>query len=164
MDDRSLFEKIYSLSDRQITKKYKYLGEGISRQVYAIDKNYVVKISKNSDGIYQNRIENYVYTNVDENLKKYLCPILCFNPDRIIMRRAIPIYKYQKSKWVDLNEIRPEESSHNDLNKLATKFMLEYEDVISASSWGVYNNENVLIDYGCTSYFGDFVYSALFKW
>lgn len=164
MDDRSLFDKIYSLSDRQITKKYKYLGEGISRQVYAIDENYVVKISKNSDGIYQNRIENYVYTHVDENLKKYLCPILCFKPDRIIMRRAIPICKYQKSKLVDLNEIRPEESSYNDLNKLATKFMLEYEDVISASSWGVYNNENVLIDYGCTSYFGDFVYSALFKW
>jgi hypothetical protein len=164
MDDKSFFDKIYSLSDRQITKKYKYLGEGISRKVYGIDENYVVKISKNSDGIYQNRIENYVYTHVEKDIKKYLCPILCFNPDRIIMRRAIPICKYQKSKLVDLNEIRPEESSYNDLNELARKFMLEYEDVISASSWGVYNNENVLIDYGCTSYFGDFVYSALFRW
>lgn len=164
MDDKSFFKKIYSLSDRQIAKKYKYLGEGISRKVYAIDENYVVKVSKNSDGIYQNRIENYVYTNVDKNLKKYLCPIICFKPERIIMRRAIPIYKYGKNKWVDLHTIRPEENSYSDLNKLAAKFMLEYEDVISSTSWGVYNNENVLIDYGCTSYFGDFVYSALFKW
>ena len=164
MDDTALFKKIYSLSDKQIAKKYKYLGEGISRKVYAIDENYVVKVSKNSDGIYQNRIEHYVYTHVDKKLKKYLCPIVCFKPDRIIMRRAIAISKYRKSEWVDLDEIRPEESSKNDLNKLARNFMLEYEDVISASSWGVYNNENVLIDYGCTSYFGDFVYSALFKW
>jgi len=164
MEDRSLFEKIYSLSDKKITKKYKYLGEGISRQVYAIDENYVVKISKNRDGIYQNRIENYVYNNVDKDLKKYLCPIVCFNPNRIIMRRAIPIYKRGENKWIDLQKIRPEESSYNDLNKLAAKFMLEYEDVISATSWGVYNNENVLIDYGCTSYFGDYVYSILFKW
>ena len=79
MDDTAVFEKIYSLSDRQIAKKYKYLGEGISRKVYAIDENYVVKVSKNSDGIYQNRIEHYVYTHVDKNLKKYLCPIVCFN-------------------------------------------------------------------------------------
>lgn len=164
MDDRSLFQKIYSLSDRQIAKKYKYLGEGISRKVYAIDENYVVKVSKNSDGIYQNRIENYVYTTVDKDLKKYLCPIICFKPERIIMRRAIPIYERGKDKWIDLHKIRPEESSFDDLNRLAAKFMLEYEDVISATSWGVYDNENVLIDYGCTSYFGDFVYSALFKW
>lgn len=164
MDDISLFERIYSLSDRQISKKYKYLGEGISRKVYAIDENYVVKVSKNSDGIYQNRIENYVYTNVEKDLKKYLCPIVCFNLNRIIMRRAVPLYKGGKNKWIDLHKIRPEESAYSDLNKLATKFMLEYEDVISSTSWGVYNNKNVLIDYGCTSYFGDYVYSALFKW
>lgn len=164
MDDRALFDKIYSLSAKQIAKNYKYLGEGISRKVYAIDKNYVVKVSKNRDGIYQNRIEHYVYTHVSKELKKYLCPIVCFNTEKIIMRRAIPLYKYHKSEWVDLNKVRPEESSQDDLNRLAKKFMLEYEDVLSTSSWGVYNNENVLIDYGCTSYFGDFVYSTLFNW
>ncbi len=164
MDDSALFKEIYSLSETQIDKKYKYLGEGISRQVYSINEDYVVKVAKGDDGAYQNRIEHYVYTHADKYLLKYLCPIVCFKPHRIIMRRAVPLSQYYKGKHVDLNAIRPEKSSYIDLNKLTKDFILDYGDIISTSSWGVYKNENVLIDYGCTSYVGDVVYNILFNW
>lgn len=163
MNDKALFKHIYSLSDRQIAKKYKYLGEGISRKVYAINEKYVVKVAKGYDGIYQNKIEHYVYTHADKKLVKYLCPIVCFKPNRLIMRRAIPMSKYHKNKYVDLNKLRVEKSSYDDLNKLAKDFFLDYEDIISTSSWGVYEHESRLIDYGCTSYLGEGIYSIIFN-
>ena len=55
--------------------------------------------------------------------------------------------------------IRPEKESYADLNKLTQNFILDADDIISTSSWGIYNNENVLIDYGCTTYLGDIFYT-----
>jgi len=164
MDERNLFKKIYKMSNQEIAKKYEFIGEGICRRVYSINENYVVKIAKPEDGQYQNRVENYVYTHATKDLIKYLCPIVWFNPDRIIMRRAIPLSSLTKEKYINPRTIRPEKQAFADLNKLTKNFILDAEDIISTSSWGIYNNENVLIDYGCTSYLGDALYTALFHW
>ena len=74
MEEKSLFKNICNMSDKEIAKKYKFLGEGICRKVYSINEDYVVKVAKVDDGEYQNRVENYVYTHASKNLIKYLCP------------------------------------------------------------------------------------------
>ena len=56
---RRVFKEIYSMNWYEINNRYKYLGEGISRRVYAIDEKYVVKIAKNNEGYFQNRVERY---------------------------------------------------------------------------------------------------------
>jgi hypothetical protein len=164
MDDEALFKEICSLDRRKIAKKYKYLGEGISRRVYGINDDYVIKIAKGYDGIYQNRIENHVFKNASETQIKYLCPIVWFHPERLIMKRAIPLSKFNKNEYIDIKTIRPEKEAPIDLKRLSSKFFLFYEDIISTSSWGLYQNEKVLIDYGCTERYGDFYYRIFYNW
>lgn len=151
------------MSSKKIRSEFKFLGEGISRRVYAINDNFVVKVAKGNEGIYQNRVEYFVYTHAGNNFEIYLCPIVWYQPDRLIMRRAVPLSRHHKSKYVNLSKIRPERSAYSDLNKLASSFYLFYEDIISTSSWGILNSNAVLIDYGCTSYRGDMFYNTLFK-
>jgi hypothetical protein len=164
MTDEVLFKHVCSLNSKIIREKYKYLGEGISREVYAINEDFVVKVAKGNEGIYQNRIENHVYTHVDKNLLKYLCPISWFQPNRLIMRRAIPLSKFNKNQFIDINSLRPEKELSADLRRLANSFLLFYEDIISVSSWGIYKNEQVLIDYGCTEKTGDVFYRVFYNW
>jgi hypothetical protein len=80
----------------------------------------------------------------------------------LVMKRAEPLAKTYKGKFLDLNSIRPEENAVHDLTFLTNKFLLEYEDIISTSSWGKLDNVNVLVDYGCTSRIGDLLYDILF--
>ena len=164
MEDIRVLKRICSLSNKEIARNFTFLGEGISRMVYSINENYVVKVAKIDDGSYQNKVENLVYTHASRHLLKYLCPIVYFQPDRIIMRKAIPLSSVIKKKYIDLRIIRPEKQAYYDLTKLTKDFILDAEDIISTSSWGIYNNQNVLIDYGCTSYAGDAYYSLLYNW
>lgn len=157
-----LFNRLYRNDKKEIRKKYKFLGEGISRKVYAINNDYVVKLAKGEDGIYQNKIEYYVYSNSGDYLRKYLCPIVWFKPEMLIMRRAEPLSEYIKSRFLSLDSLRPEKNAVSDINLLTNKFLLDYEDIISTSSWGKLENTNVLIDYGCTSRIGDNFYDFLF--
>lgn len=49
--------KLFDLDGYELSKRYKYLGEGIGRKVFAIDDKYVIKIAKNGNGYYQNKGE-----------------------------------------------------------------------------------------------------------
>lgn len=160
------FKSICSLSGRKIAKRYKFLGEGIARKVYILDEEHVIKVAKGYDGIHQNNIENYVFTEADERLKSYLCPIDWFQPDKIIMKRALPIVDITKhrSKTIDFAEFYPDRDLERDLKRLSSEFYLYYKDLICPSSWGIYKDMKVLIDYGCTKTIGDFIYSVFFHW
>lgn len=159
MDEKRLLKNICKLTNKEIAKKYEFIGEGMCRKVYSINEDYVVKVAKIDGGRYQNLIENHVYTHANKDLLKYLCPILWFEPDRIIMKRAVPLSNLIKDQYIDLKTIRKEKESYSDLSKLTKKFILDAEDIISTSSWGILDNENVLIDYGCTTYLGDVYYT-----
>lgn len=161
-NDSEWLRKLCDLNEEEIARRYKYLGEGISRKVYAIDGNYVIKLAKDSDGYHQNRVEQYVYTHVNEHLRKYLCPLILFKPKSIIMRRSKPLSEIIKDKYINIKTIRQEKTACRDLNHLAKKYYLYYSDIIDTSSWGKLEDENVLIDYGCTSEEGDHYYNFLF--
>lgn len=161
--DENFLLDIMKMPRKDIEKKYKYLGEGISRKVYAINDDYVVKIGKGLEGVYQNSVEYYVFTHANENYFKYLCPILHFSKNRIIMPRAKPLSKYIRSKFLDLSSIRDETNAQIELESLSKNFFLLYNDIRATSSWGEINGVNYLIDYGCTSDFGDFFYDFIFS-
>ena len=152
------FEKIRKMNIDEINAKFLFLGEGISRVVFAIDDNYVIKVSKGREGLYQNRVENYVYTHAKAEFRKYLCPIIWTKPDVIVMPRAIQLSSLTSEKYIDIKTIRPEISAKRDLLHLAKRFYLYYNDIKSVSSWGIVNNIAMLIDYGCTNEEGDRYY------
>jgi hypothetical protein len=159
---QQLFTELYNLKEEEFYKRFEFLGEGISRKVFMLNEEYVLKLAKDEEGYYQNKIEQHVYSYCPTRLKKYLCPIVCFKPRLLIMKKAEPLVKVIQGKYVNLKNLRKEAELFQDLNYLADKFHLFYEDLICVSSWGSLNGENVLIDYGCTSYNGDFYYEMYF--
>ena len=158
----NFFYNLTLLTNKEIERKFLYLGEGIARKVFAVDDNYVIKIAKGVDGYFQNQVEHYVYRNVNSTLLSYLCPIVAFRPRILLMKRALPLSTRNSNKSINLNAIREEKNSASDLNYLATRYYLYYNDIVSPSSWGQLNDKNVLIDYGCCSVKGDRYYGNLF--
>jgi hypothetical protein len=152
------FNIIYTMSCREIENRYTFLGEGISRAVYAVNDKFVIKVAKGREGVYQNRVERYVYSHASKALRSYLCPILWYKSGMIVMPRATPLSQLINNKFVDLKTIRSEPTAYKDLLYLTKKFYLFFEDIESTSSWGILNNVPVLIDYGCTSEEGDLFY------
>lgn len=152
MDSMSkLFNRIYNMDFYEIQRRFLYLGEGISRVVFAINNDYVIKIAKDFDGDYQCSIEYHVYTHTNKILNSYLCPIVWYKRGMIVMPRAIPLSYYISEPYIDISKIRRDRNSYVDLIKLSQKFDLLFEDIVSTSSWGILNNRMVLIDYGCTN-------------
>ncbi|MDW8802665.1 hypothetical protein P8V03_16070 [Clostridium sp. A1-XYC3] len=162
-EEMEYFNYLNSLKRKEIKNKFSFLGEGISRRVYDLNNGLVLKLAKGREGHYQNQVEHFVYTHADLNQKKYLCPILFFTPRMIVMKKAEPLTSKIKAKYLNLKTIRPEESSFEDINNLAKRFLLLYEDIVSPTSWGSLNEKNVLIDYGCTCEEGDKYYHLIFR-
>jgi hypothetical protein len=161
MDDDELM-KIKSLSRKRLFKQYHYLGEGAARMVFALDRELVMKIPKNSFGLFQNKIENYIYNNSDGRLRKYLCPILKFEPELLIARMAIPIKddnEYLDSLMIFCGNI----TFYEEVLELCKKYYLSKDDVRATSSWGILDGAKVLIDYGCPSKQGHKFYKKMFN-
>lgn len=150
------FNTIYSMSNDEKSYKFQYLGQGISRIVYGINDKFVIKVAKNLDGIYQSRVEKYVYKHTDSYLKEYLCPIVWFKPRMIVMLRAenlaykISSYDYKNTPIYDIINFPDKEKLFKDLHRFSKHYNLYYDDILSPSSWGFLNGRPVLIDYGCT--------------
>lgn len=162
MDSKITFNDIYKMSTYEISKRFMYMGEGISRKVFAINDKYVIKIAKGMEGLYQNKVELYVFKHCGERYRKYLCPIVWNKPDMLVMPRAVPLKSIEPSlKKVDLKNIRSESEAYEDIMRLTKKFLLLKDDIQSASSWGKINDIPLLIDYGCTSHEGDYFYNNL---
>ncbi len=148
-----LFQKIYNMSNKEIRNNFKYLGEGISRIVYGINDFYVIKLAKGIDGKYQNNVERYIYNNVNDYFRDYLCPIVWFRPGMLVMLRAEPLKNSPHYGNVNLSKIIRDRDCKRDIKLLADTFELLYEDLTARSSWGILYNRAVLVDYGCTEKF-----------
>lgn len=150
----ALFEKIFSMSKIDIERKYEYLGEGAGRYVYAINDRLVIKLSKSEGGDKQCQMENYIYSHAPDVLKKYLCPVVWYKEDLIIMKRAVFFAKDREERKKNIFRffnINVKDPFFKNVNKLVSKYDLLYGDVKSLSSWGLLDGQLVLIDYGCTN-------------
>ena len=155
-------EELNNYPLKKLKKKFKFLGEGIARKVYALDDSFVVKVAKNDDGYHQNFVERYIYGNCPPELKRYLCPIYYSNDKIIIMAKAEPYNKITgKHSFINPNKFRDEPSVKNDLNILISKYHLYVDDIYAARSWGLIDGKYYLIDFGCTSDLGDMFYDGV---
>ena len=164
IDDINILMKYLSnLPMKEYKKKFTFLGEGIARKVFALNKNLVVKVAKGEDGLHQNFVESYIFKNAPYNLKKYLCPVLLYNKRILIMPRAEVFPNIRRKTFVDLKKLREESSIEEDIYTLGEKYFLFKEDLYVHSSWGIINDNYYLIDYGCTSCEGDLYYDFLMR-
>lgn len=161
MDINFNIATLENMSLKDFKKNYTLLGEGLARKVFALNDNLVVKVAKGEEGYYQNFVENYVYTNCSTTERKYLCPIKYYSKKLIIMPRAMPYINLPRRKIVDFSILRDELTAEDDILHLGNTFMLFIEDLYSPTSWGFLNDDYYLIDYGCTSYEGDYFYNML---
>lgn len=157
----TFFKKIHRMTISEIDDRFEYLGEGISRIVYGINDQWVIKIAKGREGLYQNKVELYVFKHCGTRFRKYLCPIVWYRQDMLVMPRAIPLSKITRCKKVNLKAIRSEPEAFTDLIDFSERFYMLSEDIESTSSWGILNNAPVLIDYGCTDEKGDKFYDSI---
>ncbi len=156
IDDINILIKYLSnLPMKEYKKNFTFLGEGIARKVFALNKNLVVKVAKGEDGLHQNFVESYIFKNAPYKLKRYLCPVLLYNKRILIMPRAEVFPNIRRKTFVDLKKLREENSIE--------KYFLFKEDLYVHSSWGIINDTYYLIDYGCTSEEGDLYYDLLMK-
>ncbi|MCT8975415.1 hypothetical protein N4T77_02270 [Clostridium sp. CX1] len=149
-----LFEEIFLMNSDEIDKNFQYLGEGAGRIIYALDDDYVIKMSKFAGGDKQCKTEHYIYNHVQDHLKKYLCPVVWYKDDILIMRRAVPLAKKReerKQNVFNVLGIREDNIFYKNIQQLVQSFDLLYGDVKNLSSWGLIDNQVVLIDYGCTN-------------
>lgn len=144
------YYRISTMSIPMLDNNFTFLGEGISRRVYAIGDGNVIKIAKNMDGEYQNAVEVYVYRYASYRLKRRLCPVLWHGRKGLVMPRAVPLQESYPFETIDLDLIAADENFVRDVWKLGRQFDLLREDLVAASSWGYLWGQPVLIDYGCT--------------
>lgn len=164
IDDINILIKYLSnLPMKEYKKKFTFLGEGIARKVFSLNKNLVVKVAKDEDGLHQNFVESYIFKNAPYNLKRYLCPVLLYNKRILIMPRAEVFPNIRRKTFVDLKKLREESSIEEDIYTLGEKYFLFKEDLYVHSSWGIINDNYYLIDYGCTSCEGDLYYDFLMR-
>ena len=147
MDD-AYFMKIGSLSQKKLLKSFLYLGEGAARIVFALNDHLVIKVPKNKFGVFQNGIENYIFNHAEERFKKYLCPVIRYQPELLVAVRAIPIdddHEYLNCLRTYCGTI----AFYEDILTMSKTYYLDKDDIRATSSWGRLNGEKVLIDYGC---------------
>lgn len=133
----------------EVKSRFQFLGEGICRAVYGIDEYFVAKFATCLDGFDQNSMENRIYKNEGRRYIRYLCPVIWHRPGMLVMLRAVQMTKISPNAVFDINTVSRE--AYRDLSSLSKKYNLLFEDILSASSWGILDGRPVLIDYGCTN-------------
>lgn len=129
---------LISLPD--MLNKSTQIGEGSSRIVYRYE-NYIFKRAKNNRGNIECDNEQYLYQNIADEYRKYLCPVLHYDGDIIVMYCAEPISLDEVNENVLPN--------HNEIiSYLCEEFDMDDFDLKCHFNWGKINNNYVLIDYG----------------
>lgn len=160
--NKDTINRLNNTSLRKFKRDYEFLGEGIARMVFSLNDKFVVKVAKNQDGYHQNFVERFVYSNCPAKIKKYLCPIIYSNSRIIIMAKAVPYNKIlRKHAIINPENLREEDSVLEDLDYLVNEFHLYEKDIFSSRSWGIINGNFYIIDFGCTSDYGDMFYDNL---
>ena len=107
-DDNPKFDKIFDL----LYSKYYKIGSGSSRNVWALDKNTVIKMAKNQKGIAQNLVELRVFEKSPDRVAKikwyhpkgyYLIVERCSSLDRFLDDKEVNFNADDFSKYVDIN-------------------------------------------------------------
>lgn len=119
-----------------------FLGEGSSRTVYEID-GYIIKKAKNKRGRVECANESWLYENIVDAIKPYLCPVLTFINGHIIMQKAETL-----SKELFENEVK--NTFQHVIDFLVDTYDIDDFDLYHHFNWGLLDGKPVIIDYGHT--------------
>lgn len=125
-------------------RRLKYIGSGLSRNVYDLGNGYVLKIAKPGAGVLSNRTEVNLYHSKVEPIKKYLAKIKDYDLGYrwIVMKKYSrkfpnsPHYRKKLMKIIKLFMVHGIIPSHH-----YSKLPLKHLRLKS-------NNQIVIIDYG----------------
>ena len=176
MNISSINLKGYQLLRNATEKPSSYISSGISRTVYRITDDLIVKIGSGYEGS-QSKTEIQLWTNASPELQKILCPILAYHIGEesivTLMPYATPFNQVLNSvhwveenkgiKWHEINEHMLSiyvDDEHQSLQHLL------YEKGVSdcrlpgnERNWGLLNGRLVLLDYGLCELYNGGVYN-----
>jgi hypothetical protein len=157
------FTQLNKFADRKkyADENYKLLNKGTGRYVYDINNEYVLKLAKNNKGIEQNKTEINIsksgkYNDITANVvefednglyliqqKAYRLTEQGFKDITGLQLQGFLYYLRHDRKW-DGENIK----FYNKVNSLVNEFKLDRFDITSENSWGIINNNVVIVDYG----------------
>lgn len=123
-----------------------FLNEGSSRKVYELDR-YIIKKAKNKRGRMECHNEYWLYTNIPEEYKRFLCPVLYYKDGTIIMEKAKLVEDEYFKRYI-------ESDFQYMIRFLFEQYGVDDFDLGYHFNWGVLNGQPVIIDYG-NSYLGE---------
>lgn len=134
----------------------KILGAGYGRVVIEENNKTVIKKYLSEYGKYQNQTEYYIYMHASDEQKEIICPVIDLKDGILEMYKAKPLDRlYPELKTIQeyYNVTALYKLPFWDkLKSLMDDFNLARGDIEKLSSWGLFNNKIVLIDYGTTSF------------
>ena len=162
-NDIDNFKQLQKFADRKkyAGENYKLLNKGTGRCVYDINNEYVLKLAKNNKGIEQNKTEINIsksskYNDItakvvefDENglyliqQKAYRLTEQGFKDITGLQLQGFLYYLRHDKKWDGKNV-----KFYNKVNSLVNEFELDRFDIANENSWGIINNNVVIVDYG----------------
>ena len=131
IDDNPKFDKIYDV----LYSKYYKIGSGSSRDVWALDKNTVIKMAINEKGIAQNLAELRVFEKAPERVAKikwyqpkgyYLIVERCTSLNRFLEDKEVNFNAADFSEYVDINCNK--KYTVENVEKIVKKFVKENKD------------------------------------
>lgn len=139
---------MYSEFDENILNTLELIGQGLDRNVYALDSNYCLKFPKDvcSDGVLQCNMEVKLFNQIEKRYKKYLCPIAFDGNGYTITNRAVPLHGENIRDTI--YTVTNSRTIKSLINYLVKEFNMWRVDLEKITSWGVLNGKYVLIDYG----------------
>ena len=162
-NDIDNFTQLHKFADRKkyADENYKLLNKGTGRYVYDINNEYVLKLAKNNKGIEQNKTEINIsksgkYNDINANVvefddnglyliqqKAYRLTEQGFKDITGLQLQGFLYYLRHNREW-DGGNIK----FYNKVNSLVNEFELDRFDIANESSWGIINNNVVMVDYG----------------
>lgn len=162
-NDIDNFTQLHKFADRKkyADENYKLLNKGTGRYVYDINNEYVLKLAKNNKGIEQNKTEINIsksgkYNDITANVvefdvnglyliqqKAYRLTEQSFKDITGLQLQGFLYYLRHDKEWDGENV-----KFYNKVNSLVNEFELDRFDITNESSWGIINNNVVMVDYG----------------
>ena len=127
-EDTPKFDKVFDI----LYSRYYKIGSGSSRNVWALDKNTVIKMAKNQKGIVQNLVELKVFEKAPERVAEikwyhpkgyYLIVERCTSLDRFLEDKDVNIDAADFSNYVDINCNK--KYTVENVEKIVKKFVKE---------------------------------------
>lgn len=162
-DNIKKITQLTKFSDRKkyADENFKMIGKGTGRYVYDINNIFVLKLAKNNKGIEQNKTEinisksgkyNDIIANIveyDDNglyliqQKAYRITEQNFKDITGLQFQGFLYYLRHNIKWDGSNL-----TFYNKVNSLINTFQLDRFDIANENSWGIINDNVVIVDYG----------------